>query len=359
MIRRPPAPRTVARPALVFGGIPEAEGWSSAPLRARDRVHFRTNLALPLADLRADLPAGAAASLDDGQSLYRVDGACGSGDALAEFVKEWCHRHGLQTIGLRPETNVRRRNLDALAPAYLGDLCLHYGPYSLKVLQRSMTTIRLHIPESDDVQQRVAEWILEAATRYDATIGVPFGAFLAERLARWVHELGRTAFGRTAVDAELRQQRAIAAYQQTNRTHPNDAELAALLGQSLTTVRRNTQTIAVLSGLRNIGSLDRDSEIRLPYVTDATDATDEIMSDVQQSLLSHALTTSCAPDPTAGGRAGQANVLGWVTWYATTWAGLTKTELSQSLGTSMRNINVHGERAGARMRTRLAERLDG
>jgi len=169
--------------------------------------------------------------------------------------------------------------------------------------------------------------------------------------------LGRSAFGRTAVDAELRQQRAIATFQQANRHRPSDPELAAVLGQSLATVRRNTQTIAVIAALRNIQSLDDHLEGREIPLPDVTDATDEIMSDVHQSLLSHALTASCAPDPQASGRASQANVLGWVTWYATTWAGLTKTELSQSLGTSMRNMNVHGERAGARMRTRLADVL--
>ena len=33
----------------------------------------------------------------------------------------------------------------------LADLCRHYGPVSLKRLQRNMSTIRLHLPDPDDL----------------------------------------------------------------------------------------------------------------------------------------------------------------------------------------------------------------
>ena len=31
------------RQPLVFGGLPEAEGWALAPITPRDRVHFRVD----------------------------------------------------------------------------------------------------------------------------------------------------------------------------------------------------------------------------------------------------------------------------------------------------------------------------
>ena len=33
--------RNRVRQPLVFGGIPEADGWALAPITPRDRVHFR------------------------------------------------------------------------------------------------------------------------------------------------------------------------------------------------------------------------------------------------------------------------------------------------------------------------------
>ena len=68
------------RTPLVFGGIPEAEGWVLAPITPRDRVHFRVDRELPLAEFRGDLPDGVTVSYDQGEGLYRVDGACGQGE---------------------------------------------------------------------------------------------------------------------------------------------------------------------------------------------------------------------------------------------------------------------------------------
>ena len=47
---------TRVRQPLVFGGIPEAEGFARAPITPRDRVHFRVDRELPLDEFRADLP---------------------------------------------------------------------------------------------------------------------------------------------------------------------------------------------------------------------------------------------------------------------------------------------------------------
>ena len=84
------------------------------------------------------------------------------------------------------------------------------------------------------------------------------------------------------------------------------------------------------------------------------------MGEAEQTLLSHALTAACAPDPTArrDQRAGQPNVLGWATWYLTTWGGQTKTQLSSDLNTSVRNMNVYADRVEKALKTRLAELVD-
>jgi hypothetical protein len=84
------------------------------------------------------------------------------------------------------------------------------------------------------------------------------------------------------------------------------------------------------------------------------------MGEAEQTLLSHALTAAAAADPTArrDQRAGQPNVLGWATWYLTTWGGRTKTQLSTELNTSVRNMNVYADRVEKALKTRLAELSD-
>jgi hypothetical protein len=330
--------RNRIRQPLVFGGIPEADGWTLAPITPRDRVHFRVDHELPLDEFRDDLPDGVTVSYDQGDGLYRVDGACGSASVLADWIRAWAARHGSSTIGLRAETDVRRRAPRDLPADFLNDLCRHYGPVSLKRLQRNMSTIRLHLPDPDDLGQQVYEWVLKAVSQYDETKGVPFGAFLATQLSKWVHDLGRNAHGRTAADTEHKQQKAIAAFIAEHQRRPSEKELAAYMGQSVATLRRNSQTVATLNGLRNLQSLDG-----------GPDATEILLPD-----------SSEAPDPTArrDQRAGQPNVLGWATWYLTTWGGQTKTQLSSDLNTSVRNMNVYADRVEQALKARLSELVD-
>ena len=349
--------RARVREPLVFCGLPEAEGWALAPITPRDRVHFRVDRELPLAEFRGDLPDGVTATYDQGDGLYRVDGACGSAAMLADWIRAWATRHGSSTIGLRAETDVRRRAPRDLPADFLADLCRHYGPVSLKRLQRNMSTIRLHLPDPDDLGQQVFEWVLKAVAQYDETKGVPFGAFLATQLSKWVHDLGRTAHGRTAADTENKQQTAIATFIAEHQRRPSEKELAAYMGQSVATLRRNSQTVATLNGLRNLQSLDGGPDATEILLPDSSEAPDEIMGEAEQTLLSHALTAACQPDPDArpDQRAGQPNVLGWATWYLTTWGGQTKTQLSQDLNTSVRNMNVYADRVEQALKSRLAE----
>jgi len=348
-------PRT--REPLVFGGLAEADGWALAPITARDRVHFRTDRELPLGEFRAALPGAVTVTYDEGDGLYRVDGACGTAEELAAAIRGWCADHGYATVGLRPETDVRRRAPRDLPADYLADLCRHYCRVSLKRLQRNMSTIRLHLPDNDDIDQQVAEWVLKAVSQYDESKGVPFGAFLATQLSKWVHDLGRNAYGRTAADTENKQQKAVAAFTAEHQRRPSERELAAYMGQSVETLRRNSQTVATLNGLRNLQSLDGGTDAVEYVLPDSAEVPDEIMGEADQTLLSHALTAACAPDPTArrDQRAAQANVLGWATWYLTTWGGQTKTQLSADLGTSVRNMNVHADRVERALKERLAE----
>ncbi|SNS71100.1 hypothetical protein SAMN06893096_1076 [Geodermatophilus pulveris] len=348
------------RAPLVFGGIPEAEGWALAPITPRDRVHFRTDRELPLGELRRDLPDGVTVSYDQGDGLYRVDGVPGTAQVLVEWVRTWCAGHGVGTVGLRAETDVRRRAPRDLPPAFLDELCRHYLPVSLKRLQRNASTLRLHVPDPDDLTQQVSEWILKAVGIFDEGKGVPFGAFLATQLSKWVHDLGRNAHGRTAADTEHRQQKAVAAFLVEHQRRPSEKELAAYMGQSVATLRRNSQTVATLNGLRNLQSLDGGPDATEVMLPDTAEAPDEIMGEADQTLLSHALTAACAPESGArpDQRAGQPNVLGWATWYLTTWGGRTKTQLSADLGTSVRNMNVHADRVERALRSRLADLAD-
>ena len=70
------------------------------------------------------------------------------------------------------------------------------------------------------------------------------------------------------------------------------------------------------------------------------------------------LTPALHPDRAAKRPASrECNTIGWVTWDAPMYKGQTRTELSEELHTSMRNLHVHSERASAIMAARMPEAL--
>src|SRR3712207_9523493 len=64
----------------------------------------------------------------------------------------------------------------------------------------------------------------KAVGQFDEGKGVPFGAFLATQLSKWVHDLGRNAHGRTAADTEHKQQKAIASFIAEHQRRPSEKE---------------------------------------------------------------------------------------------------------------------------------------
>ena len=176
-----------------------------------------------------------------------------------------------------------------------------------------------------------------------------------------MHDLGRNAHGRTAADTEHKQQKAIAAFIAEHQRRPSEKELAAYMGQSVATLRRNSQTVATLNGLRNLQSLDGGpdaTEILLPDSSRGA-GRDHGRGGADAALARPDRRLRARPDaPGRDQRAGQPNVLGWATWYLTTWGGQTKTQLSSDLNTSVRNMNVYADRVEQALKDRLAELVD-
>lgn len=360
-----PTPRVITIPdapdpdrsGRMFGGMSEAACWASSPLITRQMVHFKSDYHVDVRDLTACLPEWARLDVDDTEGLYRVWGRPehADGDLLQSHVEQWFAARGIKTRHLKVERNVRRRDLTTLPPGALADLCAVYGALAQRRIYRHLTSLRLHIPDPDDARQQVNEWVLKAIAIFDADKGTPFGAFLTQRLGQWVHDLGRSRIGRTAADAELGHRRDVAAFTQEHHHTPTDTDLAEYTGQTVTAIRKRAQTVATLHGLRNPRTLTAtldDPEIPLP--ADAPDVDDLLITEEQQSLVGHVLTSCCSPDPTEQGVAADVNVLGWVAWYFTMWRGMNKTDLAAGLGTSLRNLNVYAARVERRMGERLA-----
>lgn len=271
-----------------FGGILEDDGWPKAPLSEYELLNFRANSHVTSVMIANAIDGLGEVSLaEDG--LFRV--LSKHGDTVYSMLKEWSRNEpSVDITGLRLTYNTFRRDISQLPPAFMDDLCEFYGRFAYVLLRNSMSSIRKHLPENDDIQQQIYIWIIDAVARYDHTTCIPFAAYLHTCLQRWVHNLNRKSHGRAAADNELKHARAIAAFESEHGRQPSIVELAEVLGESVDKVSKESMSITMVSNLRSTTTIDSD-DFTVPLVADDT-AESTVEMKLERTLLSAALISS-------------------------------------------------------------------
>lgn len=300
-----------------FGGILEDDGWEKAPLKTYDLVHFRADSSLTRHTLK-DAVGGKLSLIQVEEGLYRVFST--NGEATFEAIKKLKEDNPFFEItGMRLEKELRRRDLEDLPPKYVAELCEYYGKFSKVLLRSYMSSIVKHLPDPDDIQQQIYLWVLDAIQRYDAETSIPFAAYLGTSLKKWVFNLNRKAFGRAVADAELKHSRAISEFKAENGREPKPEELAIILKEDLTSMKKDSAAINTVFNLRNISTINtEDSEIPLPSEKLVEDNIDNL---VNNTLLSAAITTAAKQEM---GKA--KDITGLVGVYYETWGSEHKSK---------------------------------
>lgn len=271
-----------------FGKLLEDDGWLHAPLRRTALVHFRADSSVDKKAVESILAermdefsvsideAGLIRVIaDEGALVYRI---------MREAGKE---RPELRIKSVRLNNKVFRRNLEDLPPRFFQELCEFYGGFSKNLLKSSMSSITAHIQDHEDIQQQIYLWIIDAVERYDEKTSIPFAAYLATMLKKWVHNLNRSAHGRSIADSELKHVRAITKYETEHGRRPTNEELAHLLGESVDKVRADAFSVSVVSNLRSTTTLNSD-DFTVPLIATET-STDDIESDLDKTVLTVSL----------------------------------------------------------------------
>jgi hypothetical protein len=288
-----------------FGGILEDDGWELAGLKTYDLIHFRVTGDLTKAlivSLTQEKPSQVQVDEDN---LYRV--FTNNGKAVYDLINEAKREQPSWGIsGIRLEKDLRRRDIDDLPRRFVSDLCRYYGEFAKVLLRSNMSSILKHLPEADDIQQQIYIWIMDAVQRYDATTSIPFGAYLGTALKKWVFNLNRKAFGRSAADTELKYSRASAEFKATHGKDPSAEELAQFMDLSIEAVKKDSMMINTVSNLRNVGAIYHD-DAELPIPAEG-EVEDNIEALVNATLLSATITTAAKRAKVPDGAIGLAGV---------------------------------------------------
>lgn len=293
-----------------FGNILEDDGWQFSPLRECHLVHFKasSNLSKGVLAQLVNEPLNIINVNEDG--LYKIYSAekTATYDRVKELKEEYPEFH---ISGIRLESNLRRRDIQALPKRYLDDMCKHYGQFAKVLLRGQTSSIKKHLPDEDDAQQQIYLWVIEAIKRYDDATSIPFAAFLGTNIRKWVYDLNRKAYGRSIADKELKHTRAINEFRHREERYPTVEELAVLLDTTPEEIVKEKEDINTVVNLRNQKAIEyEDFEIPLPS-TEQTDAHLDLM--IESTILSAAITTA-SKQPN-----GKRNIAGLVAMYYKTW----------------------------------------
>ena len=292
-----------------FGGILEDDGWMLAPLRTMDVVHFHANFdeAAQAREL-VGLHGMTLYNFEGLVRIYSLDGSFAYGRVCS--AKE---SGNLDVSSIRIDSNVKRRELCDLPGDFVSEMCDFYGTFAHALLRQSMSSVRKHIIERDDIQQQIYLWIIDAIQRYDAETSIPFAAYLHSAINRWVHDLSRKQFGRAVADSELQISRAQTFFQTKHNRPPTVEELAEELGEDVNKVRRKMSTVKSASNIRDATTIIQD-DYEMTVISPES-STSRIEDETNQTLLSVALTTSALEHPNGP------NVVAWCGIYNRYWGG--------------------------------------
>lgn len=339
-----------------FGGMLEFDGWAYAPLYARDVAYVRPNTDLDAVEVRAAFPDWEVTMEPDG--LIAI--AAPAGLPVKDAVTDWLLEHQIFHEGVRDARNVKRRNIKELPAGFLNDLVAKYTRYAAsRVRDRHSGAIARLIGDPDDLAGTVALWVMESIAAFDATRGVPFGAWLTQQLPNRLMDLNRASFGRTAADAEMVRAREIEAFEVEHGRVPSKDELRQRMGLSREEMARKERDLANLRGLRATAPIETGPDApELPVVDlSANPEADMLNLELMQQVSRALLASSAQWDD--DGRPVYMRRLGFLIVYLMHWQEWTKGDLTAMAGKASRSVAEEVDAVQLMLAERLSDLREG
>ena len=268
-VHSPPTTATASASRSSSAASPRPRAGRSRPSRPATGCTSASTASCRSTEFRADLPDGVTVSYDQGDGpLPRRRRAAARRSVLADWIRAWAARHG--SLDRRPARRDRRPPPRPARPA--GRLPRRPVPALRAGQPQAAAAEHEHDPAAPARPRRPrASRSTSGCSRRSASTTRP-RASRSARSSPPSCRSGCTTSAATPTGAppptpSTSSRRPIAAFIAEHQRRPSEKELAAYMGQSVATLRRNSQTVATLNGLRNLQSLDGGpdaTEILLP-----------------------------------------------------------------------------------------------
>lgn len=90
----------------------------------------------------------------------------------------------------------KKREIGGLDNDFLNHFMNFYSEYIYGILKNHMSTINTFLPDKEDLNVQIVEWILLALSKYDESSGVPFSGYFTSVMAHWPYNLPDVELGK-------------------------------------------------------------------------------------------------------------------------------------------------------------------
>ncbi len=336
-----------------YAGISEWEGWAYAPLVSRDVVHVRPSINLPLEKMKSAFPGWDVSESPEG--LITISAI--SGAPVKEVVSEWFKANDIPNEGVRDAKEVKRRDIGKLPKKFLEELLRHNVPFARGIIAaKSGTAMQKIVGDRDDIDGYVAQWVLELVTSFDPSKKAPFGTWVANQMKRKVHDLNRSAYGRTATDIEIKFSRAIQKLEETLGRTPSTEEIQKHLNLSSKEMREKLSLLNNLSNLRSMGTIETGPDQPEIAIEDPNPQPEDIaLAREQSQQITLALLAASGQIKNGDALPTISMPLGFLVWYLMHWDDWVKGDLIYLAGCADRKVTDELEKVRQELMKLLAE----
>lgn len=193
----------------VWDNMTETEGFLNAPLREVGALTFECQS--KVAQRVTEELLGVGMVWEERPGRYKAYGLAPNHlkKILNKVYEEFSPTQYESSI-TRERWSLNRREIVDFSPAFLDGLMSFYSPFAKKLVKSAITTISIFIPEADDQESQVNDWVLTAVKKFDQSASVPFAGYLNTVLKRWPYDLPTKALGKDLSNFQRQRAKALA-----------------------------------------------------------------------------------------------------------------------------------------------------
>lgn len=182
----------------IWDGKTEIETFLNTPKYLVNVLLVYYNTSKELEEIKKVLKGKVFFTQDEGSSTLSVSTLrvySISNDFTINYLKQHLPEDIIKNINFRSRQSVLWRNITDFSEEFIVEFLDFYLDYAKGLLKNHNKTIEIFIPNYQDRELKIQEWILRAAGKFDEKQCVPFSGYLANVLQRWPYDLPNMELG--------------------------------------------------------------------------------------------------------------------------------------------------------------------